>query len=308
MDCNRYREDLETYADGELDVHAHEETVNHFQSCQPCQDRITQIQQMKTSLERLWATTSAPVDLREKITAALDQERLPVLLTEDETTNRSLEHIESKTTIPVRSGFRRWMMPATIAAAIVIALTILPGRNSRSSTSFTLVSVPANSVEAVIDQHRICSMGGGLLHHDETLSLDLNTIAQRLGEKVGMPIFVPDFSAKGYVMVGANRCGIGKRPGSHILYRAETGTLLSVFTVHRLEGLTADPSDGNQDQHYYVSEVQDTCVVAWHQESESHVLCGKIAQSELIDLIEGVRTASARLKSTSSVLLAEIRY
>lgn len=311
MDCDTFQKDLELFADGELHRDQHEEAFLHFTTCSDCQKRITQIEMMKSSIHQLWSRVNAPTSLRDKICHALNEEfstSIPLGQSHPLDQPRLDEYQKpvSGSTATLRSGFRRWFIPSTIAATIVIAFIVLPGMFDRNP-SVTVTVVDACSVESILDQHHMCSSGGGMLHHDKSLTRNMKTIAEKLGAELGFTVLAPDFSGRGIRLIGASRCGIRGIPGSHILYRDNHGKFLSVFSVAHLDGLVATPGTDVGERHYFVSEVDKMSVVVWHEEIESNVFCAEMPRSELMGLIEGVRTATGRVDDRSAILLAKIR-
>lgn len=311
MDCNTFQKDLELFADGELHRDQHKEAIHHFTTCSDCQKRIAQIEMTKSSIHQLWSRVNAPTALRDKITHALNEEVSTSIPLDqphplDQPRLGEYEMPVSGSTPALRSGFRRWFIPSTIAATILIGFIVLPGLFDRSP-SVTVTVVDARSVESILDQHHMCASGGGMLHHDKSLTRNMKTIAEKLGAELGFTVLAPDFSGRGIRLIGASRCGIKGVPGSHILYRNNKGKFLSVFSVARLDGLVAKPGTGGGERHYFVSEVDTMSVIAWHEEIESNVFCAEMPRSELMGLIEGVRTAYGRIDDRSAILLAKIR-
>lgn len=313
MSCEQYQSKIEAYADGELDQHEYDQAAKHFDSCPDCQARIAQIMQMKKTLLQVLNKTKAPIALRDRIISALDSAQPAVTSLDD--------HHDSAVDIPSISSDQhkmtpvsaqhdrrgRWFMPAAMAASIMIILAIWPMDDPTKDNPRSFSQIPAQTVSAVLDQHYTCAREEGVNHHDDTLTRSLATISQKLSQKLGLSIIAPDFSSRGFELVGANRCGISGHPGSHVLYHSDQDSvLLSVFSLSRLGELKMNDVSDLPGRHYFIANTDHLNVIAWHQGQESHILCADISRDDLIGLVEGIRTAGRTDDPRSITILANI--
>jgi anti-sigma factor RsiW len=287
MDCKGFRKYVGAFADSELGVAHNLEALEHLNMCPRCAERVGDITSLKTALKRVYGDLSAPPRLRDRILASLD--------TGVATPQR--EHLSS-----VGRSFElryRWMIPLGMAAALLLGVFAYYEYRPKNEPQYGAITVVTGQPIADIrEQHRACVGSRGLAHHDVSLTRDPSEIAKRLSGELALTVVVPDLSARGFELVGADRCGILGRRGAHVLYRlASAGPWLSVFTVARLPGLWAALGDSppyhNNDRRYFVSGEESLTVVAWHDGRQTYAFCGRMPKPDLLALAEQIRTASA---------------
>jgi anti-sigma factor RsiW len=152
----------------------------------------------------------------------------------------------------------------------------------------------------------------GAKHHNASLPRDLTEIARRLGEELNLAVLAPNLEAQGFDLLGADKCGIRGRPGAHLLYHSiATDELLSVFTVGRWEqldaGLSIEKSARLAEGDVLASSGDEFQVVAWHEGTCTHALCGPFSRRQLVDLATQMRIASVGFRTvpgSASPLLA----
>ena len=288
MNCTDFRQSVTAYADGEFAAVQDLEADRHLRACPACAEHVADTTALKSALKHAYGGATAPPKLRDRILASLDGEVAATRVEQEAVTSANGRGLHYRLTVPFGlaaalflGAFAYWYWPSTEAHCVMD--TEVAGRGP----------------EAVRQQHRLCASHAAD-HHDPDLTRDLAQIAQRLGDELSMAVIAPDLSSGGFSLMGADRCGVGGRPGAHMLYQATSdGRLLSVFTVARWPDLTSEDqtsaghaSSRNDDEHF-VSTDGALTVVAWHQGPESHAVCAPADGTELVSLVEHMRVATA---------------
>lgn len=294
MDCRGFEEQIGAFADGELEPDLNDEAVEHAGKCPGCAARVAEIHTLKRALVRVGGEMRAPEQLRRKVLATLHAEEV-----QDASAPSSPR--------PDRPGILRFRLAAPLGMAAALLLAVVTWqtwpRGGAKPDAFILVT--GRTVAEAREQHRQCTRSGSQ-HHDESLSRDPAVIAERLSKELGLDVLVPDFSARGFELLGADRCGIAGRPGSHVLYRERKDeTTLSVFTVGRIAELCPERGGAAAgDGQFYVSATGPTRVIAWHRGKQTHLMCGEVPEATIRSLAGEVRTASASPAYAGTMLAA----
>jgi len=284
MNCTDFRRSVMAYADGEFAVVQDLEADRHLRVCRACAEHVADTAALKSALKQAYGGTTAPPGLRTRILASLDGE-----VAEERVEQQAAPHHDA-------SGARyRLVVPIGLAAAFFLVAFAYWCWPSTEAHSVMHTKIAGRGVDAVRQQHRLCA-SHATDHHDRALTRDLVQIAQRLGDELGMTVIAPDLTFNGFRLMGAHRCGVGGRPGAHVLYQATSdGRLLSIFTIARWADLTSEDrkSASQARDEYFVSTDGALTVVAWHKGSDSHAVCGPGDGAELVSLVEHMRVAAA---------------
>jgi anti-sigma factor (TIGR02949 family) len=284
MDCAEFQKCVGLYSDGELDEKERREAADHVAGCSECSARASEIAVLKSAVRRVYKGVSAPQGLRRRIQSSLEADVATSLREREPATRRSR----------VRTRLRV-LAPIGLAAAILATAVLWWQWPSRPRHPGRFITVSGKVVDDIREQHRRCVLRRGVNHHDETLPRDLRGIASRLSAELQLAVIAPDYSAQGFELVGADRCGIMGRAGAHILYHSATDVALSVYTVARIATFGGRAGAGNTTDEYYVSWDEPLGVVAWHTGPQTHAICANLPRDRLLDLAVGGRTATAEV-------------
>lgn len=299
MNCMDFRKYAGAFADGELEVAQNLEALEHLNMCPRCAERVTEITNLKTALKRTCDVGPAPRRLRDRVLAALDS---PVESTAQPASNTARRW----------ATFFRWGTSLGLAAAITLAV-YMAWFPQAAELPIGILTVMAN--QPILDvgaQHQACALLGPK-HHDASLPRDLSDISRRLGEELNLTVLAPNLEAQGFDLLGADKCGIRGRPGAHLLYHsATTGELLSIFTVGRWAqldaGLSIDESVRLSEGEVLASAGDEIQVVAWHEGSCTHALCGPFSGERLVGLVTRMRIASSSIRPTADSASPVLAY
>jgi anti-sigma factor RsiW len=271
MNCRAFRKYVGAFADGELDTQANAAALEHLNMCPPCTGRVTEVQQLKVVLGGIFAAESAPPGLAVRIRNAIRAEAAAE---------------PKKPTV-----LHRLFVPLTMAAALAAAVGIWHFWRAEEPPSGNLIQ--ARFAADTREQHRRCTQAGPD-YHDATLGRSLQDIAANLTQRLKLAAIAPDLEAYGFRLVGADACGVGNRPGGHVLYQDAQGCYLSVFSLAASDcggrHFGAPPSCRKRGS----MELQDEglSVVAWSEGVAAYVLCSKLDIDELNRIRSGICAAS----------------
>lgn len=282
MDCEEFCTYVGAFVDGELETERNFEALQHVNSCPGCAARAAEIPALKGAVARAFSDGCAPQYLQNRLTSSL----------ETCVVTPRLAGPPSRDGRATRRPRLRFLAPLGMAAAIGSALLLWQYWPGSGSQPVKITVAAGKLVADVREQHRLCIEQRGLGHHDASLPRDLPGMARRLSNELQLAVIVPDLSAKGFDLVGADRCGIMGRRGAHVLYQyASTGVPLSVFTVGRVSELGSGAHGSTAQHEYFVSSSEPLCVVAWHGGPQTYVICGEFSEPTLLDLAGAPRTA-----------------
>ena len=287
MDCAEFQECVGLYSNGELDENQRRKATDHVKACPECSAWANEIAILKHAVGRAYEDVSAPEGLRRRIQLSLEADVATSVREQGPAVRRS----------KVRMRLRLFV-PVGLAAAILIAALLWwqwPGRPRHPGR---LITVSGKVVDDIREQHRRCVLRRGVNHHDETLPRDLRGIADRLSAELQLAVIAPDYSAQGFELVGADRCGVMGRAGAHVLYHSASDVALSVFTVVRIAAFSGRATSGDARDEYYVSWDEPLGVVAWHTGPQTHAICANLPRDRLLDLAYGGRTATVEVPNS----------
>ncbi|MFQ5591522.1 MAG: anti-sigma factor family protein [Phycisphaerae bacterium] len=284
MKCDQFHIAAHAFVMGELDAALDLEAAVHVDQCAHCARNAKAVRWFKLLLRRAWeGELEAPPHLRERIHVSLGL---------NEATLRADVALYG---VAHGRNSRRHKYAALLGvAAALAAATGLWRWTSDAGGGGGRPGTVARIVTDVREQHRSCIRLRGAGHHDQSLSRDLETIAVRLSERLGLAVLAPDLSADGFSLLGADACGILGRRGAHVLYSAaDDGVDLSVYTVERLAAI--EPDSQRQEGHsgFLVDTDGPETVVAWNESRQTYISCGRIPRLRMIQIMRHVRLAAA---------------
>ena len=309
MNCMRFQKYAAAFADGELDVVQNLEALEHVNMCPRCATRVSGIQRLKSVLQRIWPAHTAPVVLKDRVVSAITATVVEPVASESSHAPDPQARGSADRPKPVRAAVGRFRLYVPLAAAAALFLVVALWQFQSIDDWKRGTSTPlARAVADVGEQHMQCVSHYGLKHHDKSLGRDLATVAEVLGQRLDMPVLVPDLWAHGFEFVGADKCGIRGRTGAHVFYHSPTrGLMVSLFTVNRIAALETCNTRRLQGRDFFVASGEDVCVVGWHTNRYSYVGCAGGSETEdlPLTLFCDVRTADTSPAAFSGVLLAQ---
>ncbi|MCH7592040.1 MAG: zf-HC2 domain-containing protein [Planctomycetes bacterium] len=289
MDCKRFRKYIGAFSDGELDVEHNLDALEHLNMCPACAARVAEVSTLRDSLRRAYGDVKAPPRLKAKIEAMMrEDDRVSVM----------------------RPGRVRQVLRVFVPLAAVASLLLVVGlwRSWATAPLLRVADLPAQLVADVRHQHRTCVRERGVNHFDPTLPRTPSSIATVLGRDLRMRVAVPDLSHAGYRLIGADRCGVGRRKGSHALYYSDRPNgELSLFTVGRTAALASDRLGAVVEGNIVTAANERLAVVAWHDGPQTYLACAEILDDVLYDLVTAFRSNLAEARQVSRAVLALLK-
>jgi anti-sigma factor RsiW len=286
MNQERFLKNLFPFVEGDLDDELRRRMKDYVDANPEAAKQVEQVRKLKASVSRACVTGPAPQALRERIENALQEEEAKM---GRETGIAAPTPTPSGPAGPVARRFP-WTVPLALAAAIILCVIVWRPWVGNGGGDQAVAIVAIQTAEDVRARHHECFRDGLEHHHDQTLSRDLPTIAQRLGKRLNLAVIAPEFKALGFEFSGADRCGIRGHSGSHVVYQSRrNGEPLSVFTIERIRALEETGLKRLGDHEYFLSTEEGVNVVAWHGADETYIICGAFEEDELLRIAEAAR-------------------
>ena len=125
---------------------------------------------------------------------------------------------------------------------------------------------------------------------------------------MGMRVAVPELNHLGYKLIGADRCGVGRRKGLHVLYYSDRlNGELSLFTVGRMAAPASDRLDAAGARNIVTAGDHRLAVVAWHDGPQTYLACAEVLDDVLYDLVTAFRSNLAEARQVSRAVLALLK-
>lgn len=193
MNCGGYREIVAADVDGILDSEERLAASEHVATCPPCADLRRAQAEVRAQLRNRPAVVM-PAHLRERVLAALEQERHAA---------EEPGAAERGNVVPLVSR-RRVLLVGAIAATL--ALLLVPGRRGPQPDLFALLVHDAQAAEF------------GTLEFD-ALSASVDDLRAHF-ESLGLPFrdTVPDLARRGYAPVGSRHDTVADVPSAVTVY------------------------------------------------------------------------------------------
>jgi len=286
MICRSFRKYAGAFADGELDTRTNAEALEHLNMCPRCTERVVEIQRMKQTMARVFLAELPPTALTERIQTMV---RGPA----PAPTARK----------PESRWANRILVPLSVAAAVLAAFTVWQTFRPETPPGGADTTNPAQFAEDMRvvhadrvmygQQHPICAP-------DE----DLAAVATSLGDRLGLPVYVPDLGRFGYKFLGAEVCSIQSRNVGHLFYRQQEGErTLSLFCLPA--SACGSSPVGTPEQYesrtYMVDSGTDLPEVAWSDAATVFVFCGPADTLQLLQIAAVVRVEAGKALGTDGL-------
>ena len=243
MSCAELETWVGPYVDGELGHDATLAADAHLAQCLECRARVEQERRFRQLLRR-HPRESAPPELRAAIQASLRRRAR-------------------------RAALRPWLVAPLAAAAVLVALALLPLRPSPSLVS------------ELVDKHIAYAQ---IEQPAEFASPDPGAVEAWLRDRGGLRATVVDYSMAGIRLVGARIADAQEQRAAYVLY--EKGhTLLSVFMVPTA-GQAVDlggPRRSYRGHDYVTLERKGYRTVSW---TEGRLVFGLVSMLDYEGLLE----------------------
>ena len=245
MPCERPKEQLYLYLDGELDLPEVREVEQHLQACLACQQEARLHQRLQALLNTALVEEEVPEPLWTSIQQQLSQETL-----------RDLQPTGDR-----RTRRRLWRGFGAVVALVLMAFAV--------RLWFSMPQAPV--VQEIVDsQIRTRLMGISYT----TIGAEPQAIRQWFQDKVEFAVLVPQFPPERYTFLGVRVNYFLDRRVAELAYATDTHRLSLVMLLQQDLALTALPTVREDEHTFYVQRYKGYTTVLWQ---DGDVLCGLVS-------------------------------
>jgi anti-sigma factor (TIGR02949 family) len=249
MDCQKTKEYLYPFIDGELDRHTYLLVEEHISACPLCHLELEKEKRVDSLIRNNLSKENAPYELKEKILTSLE----------------NLEEKEFGRFTP------RILKPALAGITLLSLIIIL----------FSWLNKPFPVFSEAIKEHIMFLQG--------KLPMDVTSgkpkeISSWLQAKVDFKVMVPDLSSQGVNIFGAGLCAFKDKRVAYIMY-GKNGHRLSVF-MFDAKGMRLPRARKIfvNNKIFYLSKEKGYNSVVWFDEGIACVFVSDLGEAELLHL------------------------
>ncbi len=151
---------------------------------------------------------------------------------------------------PIRLPMAFWQRPfaGVAAAAIVLLVSGVAIFQFGSTGNTALAAVDSTFAADLIKTHeRCCHKNGG--HQMANVPLtDMNTLGQRLSQRLHQPVLVASMPESGWAFRGGVVCPVGKTPAAHLIFDHGHASV-SVFSMPRTDNIKSSKYQAVVNNH-----------------------------------------------------------
>lgn len=200
MDCQKIKEYLYPFLDGQLDDQTHLLVKEHLANCPLCSLEWEQGKKFDSLIRQNISCEKAPFNLRERVF------------------NR-IEQTQELRTLPFTFHHTR-LATATILVVLMVAIVTIPSMLKKTK------GVPVFSVSIL--SHAKFLQGALPI---EISSNNPNQVRNWFQRKLDFAVNIPDLSSKGANLVGARLCHLREREVAYLIYE-KNGHYISAFVIN----------------------------------------------------------------------------
>lgn len=288
MNCKQVRQYLYAFADGQIDVRANCEVLDHLKMCPSCSEIVGEQQALRESIARSARRIKAPAALESKIKLAILSGASP-----DSVHRRGSG----------RGVARLLALAACLAFSVIAAWQYGTSRGGRWSAlagdSLAIANASRDVASSIVVRHNKCAVRcEKQAHQSETLPTSASDLPAAVCGQLGQQVFAvaPDLTPFHYEFESANICRIqGEQAvnAAHFMYvNFQFGTRLSLFSIPRWQGI--DIAREATRENPFISDwpgcENNLSVVAWHDAQTTYILCGPLDSEDMLEVAELVQS------------------
>ena len=286
MNCAAVRKYIYAFADGELDVHANCDVLDHLKMCPTCGQLATEQQALRHAIARQIHSAPVPAALRARLSEQLRGERIPAK-------KRSGDRV---------SILRRIGIPLAAAAALFLAALSIKQYFWQPHDEQPPIPVLPNTTAAsrVAELHE-AAIARGPENQSKDLPASLADLKPTLKDHFQdkLAAITPDLASRGFDFESANYCKVSNRlesDGVQLLYASrDKSKRLSLFSLPRWDVLDRCRQQGipnNEDIRWYEVERENggkLSIIAWHDGNTTYACCAPVPSDELKTIVADIR-------------------
>jgi mycothiol system anti-sigma-R factor len=244
MACERSKEQLYLYLDGELAPSEALEFKQHLRTCLPCQQEATRHQRLRTLLRTTLAEEEVPLHLWTSIQHQLEREN-----------TGEVQLAGGRTRWPL------WSSLVTVAALLLVTFMV----------RLWFLAPQAPVVQEIVDS-QIRARLAGMPYNP--MAADSRIIRQWFQDKVEFAVLVPDLPQERYMFLGARVDYFLGRRVAELAYATDTYRLSLVMFLQKDLDLAAIPAVREGTRTLHVQQYKGYTTVLW---KDGDILCGLIS-------------------------------
>jgi anti-sigma factor RsiW len=208
MACEQWREQLDSYADGELDSTQANVLVKHLPGCASCAADVLQRVQMKRSVQMAGKRYTASAEFR----------------------NRIARSIAAKPSRQRGSLWQILVVPALAVLILSVGVNFYAGRESvrrqRVYSELADLHVSALASATPVD----------------VISTDRHTVKPWFEGKIPFSFNLPELQGSPFTLLGGRVTYLGQAPGAHLIYQMRKHEVSAFIFQDRREEIASLPS------------------------------------------------------------------
>ena len=266
MDCKEIKRYLYAFLDDELDVKTNLEIQGHLSGCQDCQSRFEFEKKMKSLVEEHEIGEAAPIYMRTRLSAALDEE-----------IGRSKRGWFDTFLAPRLRLVNGLALALSVVAVIAMSFTLYLNRQDNMS---------AFASEAV-NNHLMYFFGEMPV---EFVSPETREVTNWFEGRPNFVIDVPEFRGGRLDLVGGRLCSANDKRAAYIMYRHnDIGHRLSLFAFNNASlKPIAKRTLKIEDKTFHINEFKDHKVILWKEGDIVYSMVSDIGEDDLMELTQFV--------------------
>lgn len=246
--CQRTRQMLDGWLDGELDPATSDEMALHVAQCPDCVVLRAERERLRSRLRASALRFTAPAALRQSVMSALQAERQAAV----EPVSPARPDAASTPVPPLAARHVSWWQALALAGAASVATALL---------TVTLVRAPVDDGanesprEQVVTRH-VASLSGA--HLIDVASSDSHVVKPWFQGKIDFAPMVRDLSKQGFILQGARQERVSGRPAVAVVYKIRNHPV-NLFIWRGADGAATEAPDSA----LILSAVRGFSVASW---------------------------------------------
>lgn len=249
MDCQKIKEYLSPFIDGELEAEISLSVKEHISACPLCNLELEEEKKIDSFIRYNFPKENAPYELKERILSSIEE-------SEERKRGRVVRHI---------------LEPA-LAGIVLSFLSII---------LFSLLSRPFPVFSETIKEHIQSLQGGppiGLVSNNP------KEISRSLQSQLNFKVMVPDLSSQGANLLGARACALKNKEVAYMLYEKDRHSLsVFMFEAKKMRFPKAKKVRLN-NKTFYLGKDKGYNSTLWVDEGIACVFVSDLDEAELIYL------------------------
>lgn len=297
VSCGRLAAAVETYLDGELAPQQMVEVETHLAECPGCRERVALDRAVRVTLKRETSAMTAPVSLRDRVTAAMAEERAAMEAEEARASTPPPAPLAPPRVLALEP---RHVLPFAVAAGFALFFTMRQNAATPQPTAATTTSASAMSmgVDSFLDD--LVAQHARPLPPEITREGDIHAF----DPFVGVPVEAPRFNGFGAKWLGGRVTPVDHDQRAAMLQYTFAGdhrVTVYVYDPNRIHPETTHRLSQRmvRDNPVWVGKVRGYNVAAAEKRGVGYALASDLDEAESGELVAAAAVPLGRFSSES---------